>query len=65
MEESSSYPQCGNTTHLTFKFGIWADEMCFEVVHAAILGYLVQQLNTIESQTLGADTIVWDLADTP
>ena len=65
MDESSSYPQSGNTTQLTFKCGILVDEMCLEVVHAGILGYLVQQFNTIESQTLGADTIVWDLADTP
>lgn len=39
--------------------------ICLKKMDPDILRYFVRQYNTTAAQTLTADSIVWDLADTP
>lgn len=46
-------------------WAVSAGLVCCKKMHPDILSYFVLECNTTATQTLAADSIVWDLADTP
>lgn len=46
-------------------WSVSVDLICLKKMHPDAFRYFVLQCNTTATQTFTADSIVWDLADTP